>query len=479
LSNFTGGVYLVWNFTGHVIIRVTNTNISSNAVVSGLFFGPGGATSAPIKTNTTATANWKGANGADGFSVANKPLTLSCSPRILGAGATASCELRMPVSPVPLRFQVTANSAQVRPPAAVVSRSNQSSLTFQVSSEATAKSDQAVVTASLGDSQAQDKITVISADRPVLINPGTRTGRIGERLEFLATGVDPNDLPLQLAASSVPPGASFDPASGRFEWTPSAAQTGTHRFVYSATNSARQSSTAQLTIEVDSGKPALTPSERFMCSPSSVATLAGKWLAAPATILSDLSGSSMDLGGTKVTVNGRYVPVLFISETAVKFLCPNLEAGTPLSVVVETASASTDPLTTTMQEASPVILSLNDSGEGQGLISFVGEMEIVMARNFRGPGHPAQSGDPVVIWATGLGPAVENSRVLTVKLGGVPAVVDSIQAVAGLAGVYAIQVHVPAATPVGDTVPIQLEVTASSRAFESPSVTLAVEAIRQ
>src|ERR1017187_8927080 len=32
------GEYLVWNLSGHVILRVTNTNPSSNAVVSGLFF---------------------------------------------------------------------------------------------------------------------------------------------------------------------------------------------------------------------------------------------------------------------------------------------------------------------------------------------------------------------------------------------------------------------------------------------------------
>ena len=38
VSGFTAGQYLVWNLTGHVTIRVTNTNPNSNAVVSGLFF---------------------------------------------------------------------------------------------------------------------------------------------------------------------------------------------------------------------------------------------------------------------------------------------------------------------------------------------------------------------------------------------------------------------------------------------------------
>ncbi|HWE37485.1 MAG TPA: fibronectin type III domain-containing protein [Isosphaeraceae bacterium] len=40
ISSFTGGDYLSWNLRGHVQIRVTNL-AGPNAVVSGLFFGPG------------------------------------------------------------------------------------------------------------------------------------------------------------------------------------------------------------------------------------------------------------------------------------------------------------------------------------------------------------------------------------------------------------------------------------------------------
>jgi hypothetical protein len=37
-TNFNGGVYLVWNVTGHVTFRVTST-AGANAVVQGVFFG--------------------------------------------------------------------------------------------------------------------------------------------------------------------------------------------------------------------------------------------------------------------------------------------------------------------------------------------------------------------------------------------------------------------------------------------------------
>lgn len=37
-SGFANGEYLVWNVSGHVVVRITNTNPAANAVVSGLFF---------------------------------------------------------------------------------------------------------------------------------------------------------------------------------------------------------------------------------------------------------------------------------------------------------------------------------------------------------------------------------------------------------------------------------------------------------
>ncbi len=38
LSGFGGGIYLVWNLSGHAVIRITNLNPASNCLVSGIFF---------------------------------------------------------------------------------------------------------------------------------------------------------------------------------------------------------------------------------------------------------------------------------------------------------------------------------------------------------------------------------------------------------------------------------------------------------
>ncbi|HYW47548.1 MAG TPA: hypothetical protein VE959_32060, partial [Bryobacteraceae bacterium] len=76
VSGFGNGEYLVWNLSGHVVVRITNTNAPANAVVSGLFFGGGGATTGSgtasfLKADTATAGSWKGVYGADGYNVIN------------------------------------------------------------------------------------------------------------------------------------------------------------------------------------------------------------------------------------------------------------------------------------------------------------------------------------------------------------------------------------------------------------------------
>ena len=170
--------------------------------------------------------------------------------------------------------------------------------------------------------------------------------------------------------------------SGRFEWTPGESQTGKHQVTFTAANAMAQTSTAQTTIEVDAGTPALTPSQELACSSNAVARLTGKWLAAPGSALSDPTGNALELGGAKVKVNGQYVPLLFSSATRVHFLCPALDAGTKLSVTVETDSGVTEPVTAVMLEASPTIQSLFHSDSADQAID----------AEFPGSGTPRPTG---------------------------------------------------------------------------------------
>jgi hypothetical protein len=73
-SGFGGGEYLVWSLGGHVQIRITRLS-GPNAVLSGLFFGPGGTppsgdgSAAFLKSDGTTQGSWQGAYGGDGYNV--------------------------------------------------------------------------------------------------------------------------------------------------------------------------------------------------------------------------------------------------------------------------------------------------------------------------------------------------------------------------------------------------------------------------
>ena len=80
--------------------------------------------------------------------------------------------------------------------------------------------------------------------------------------------VDPNDLPVQLTAHGIPAGASFEAAGGGFNWIPDESQMGQYAITFTASNSAGQSSTLQVPVKVDSGKPSLDAMEPLACSPA-------------------------------------------------------------------------------------------------------------------------------------------------------------------------------------------------------------------
>ena len=103
---------------------------------------------------------------------------LSCLPRAASAGSQVNCELRMTASPRPRSLRLASSSDQIRVPAAVSTRSNQSSLAFQVSIDPLAKQQTATVTAAFCESQVQDTI-LVTPGAPVLTDPGRQTAKFG------------------------------------------------------------------------------------------------------------------------------------------------------------------------------------------------------------------------------------------------------------------------------------------------------------
>jgi uncharacterized protein (TIGR03437 family) len=74
IANFSGGVYLVWNISGHVKLRVTQTSASFNGVVSGVFFAPG----APSPCSYSLSAAGASVVSAGGTGTANVTTATGC-----------------------------------------------------------------------------------------------------------------------------------------------------------------------------------------------------------------------------------------------------------------------------------------------------------------------------------------------------------------------------------------------------------------
>jgi uncharacterized protein (TIGR03437 family) len=371
-------------------------------------------------------------------------LSLACFPARVAAGSQATCELRLPANGDAAQISIASSNGALKVPAAVQARSKQSRVTFTATVSAGAAAGEPVtVTAAAGGISVQDTLVVAPSTAPILRVPGGQLARFGKPLQFHVEAADPAGTPIAVTAAELPAGATFDAAGGTFEWTPERTQAGSFVATFAASGA-----TAQVGIAVDSGAPVVDAAAGFACSPGAIGTLTGRWLSDSTHELSDPSGDSLSLGGTAVKINGEAVAVLRVSRSRVQFLCPALPAGTPLAAVVTTASAEAAPLSTSMQSASPEILSVD------------------------APDQAVQPGDELVIQAAGLGAAAA----LRVELGGAAAEVLSVDAVAGEAGVYAVRVRVPVASIPGAAAPVRIVVySPEGRQFASNTVATAVD----
>ena len=72
---------------------------------------------------------------------------------------------------------------------------------------------------------------------PVLGSIGNRTVAEGQTLEIIPTATDPDGDALTYSVSNLPPGATFDPATRIFAWTPTYDQAGTYHVLFIVTDS--------------------------------------------------------------------------------------------------------------------------------------------------------------------------------------------------------------------------------------------------
>jgi VCBS repeat-containing protein len=102
-------------------------------------------------------------------------------------------------------------------------------------------------------------------DAPVLAPIGDKLVEEETLLSFLVAASDPNDSPangIMLSVVGLPTGASFDPATGEFLWTPAENQQGTYSITFTATDdgtpNAADSETITITVNEVNDAPVLT-----------------------------------------------------------------------------------------------------------------------------------------------------------------------------------------------------------------------------
>jgi len=440
-----------------------------------------------------------------------RPTSLSCAPQTVPAGSSFTCTavLNSPNVLQIARLAISSDNANFELPNPFTSRPGQAHLSFKVFTTPLAKPQSSLVSVQFGQSTATGSVTVTPATSPILSLPGTQLTAFGQRVAFTFSAVDPAGLPLVLSAANLPPGASFNPATGAFTWTPSAPtgliyQLGQlsplerREVTFTATDSAQASASGSVVIEADAGLPVITdlrnagsqvsqaippkgktPTQPILmnCSPGSVASLIGRWLAPGTAPTSDPTGSSTQLAGTEVNVNGSPTPVVYASATRVDFVCPDAVSGGELEISAQ-SSGTVSNLVRANQQATLGLLADDDSGQGQGLVTLSGTSLLATPRSYLNDGQPAEPGDTISLLATGAGLANSPSTVL-ISIGGAHTTAAQIQAMPGMAGIYEIDVTVPASAPPGDAVPVVVQVADSSgNMISSNTVTIAVEAAR-
>jgi uncharacterized protein (TIGR03437 family) len=175
-----------------------------------------------------------------------------------------------------------------------------------------------------------------------------------------------------------------------------------------------------------------------------------------------------------MTIGGGNVPLYFVSPGQINFQVPylNVTGPTPTNLTI-TEGTLTTTITVTATPYAPGLYTTNSQGTGQAAAIIAGTASIV-APSAAFPGsRPAQKGEFVSLYCTGLGavrnrpaigapspsnPLATTNATPTVTVGGVNASVSFSGLAPGYVGLYQVNFQVPDAAPSGEAVPVILSI---------------------
>jgi len=189
------------------------------------------------------------------------------------------------------------------------------------------------------------------------------------------------------------------------------------------------------------------------------------------------------LENATLSISGETLPLLFTSAGHINAQLPyDLPPGTTLQIELQHGNQLSLPQPVSIAVAEPAIFTLDQSGQGQGLIyGYPSATQQILAD----AANPAAVGETIVMYCTGLGqvtPSVtagaavpaglhQTVNTVTVTIGGIPATVAYAGLTSGFTGLYQINSVVPAGVTPGNAV----SVVVSVGGVVSPPVTFAIQ----
>ncbi|MBI4444111.1 MAG: hypothetical protein HY649_12155 [Acidobacteria bacterium] len=287
-------------------------------------------------------------------------------------------------------------------------------------------------------------------------------------------------VPLQLFISTIAPMKILD-------------QSGQPLPINTPTGSLQATDTSGITVNLSvqpSAQPvtgAVTNGATFQTgvAPGSIATVFDQGIV---TVTGIVDAKSLplptEINGTSVSINGARVPLYAVArvngQEQVNFQMPSNYAAPGMNVVVNNNGVERPAISSNVFPAMPGIFTV---GGNRGAIQHGSDFRLVTSTD------PAIRGEPVVIYATGLGPvdpdpgpgnpASASPLSLTVypvlaTVGGVAAPVLFSGLTPGFVGLNQVNIQIPPQSPFGD-VDVVLSVVIENITFSSPPAKLSVQ----
>lgn len=150
------------------------------------------------------------------------------------------------------------------------------------------------------------------------------------------------------------------------------------------------------------------------------------------------------LGGTQVMINGTAVPMVYVSAGQINALAPYTMVGPIAAIQVMNGTLKSNTITEFVNETNAGVFAEPSGGVWFGAILH-GDYSAVTA------GSPAQAGETVLVYATGLGaltagasyPFTTTTYPISVLIGAMPATLSYSGGAPGFEGLYQLNVLIP------------------------------------